>query len=842
MLPIRSGRPLKVTLISVLTVLPCGDLWTRFASCRQEAPAEAPPEEQSEKYLGYLEGHSHHGEAFNEGPRQAAYLMGGTGDIHFEVTTDSDEVAALFDQGMGQLHGFWYFEAERTFRQVAALQPDCAMAYWGMAMANFDNEERAPGFAQEAWKRRAGVSDRERQHVEAIARYFDVNRDEEPAEPADETGEKGGQETESANKVEEPAKTKPKESREEKQKRRKRFIQDLETIVHDYPDDIETKALLVNQLWLDRRVGISTPSRQANQALLDQVFAANPMHPSHHYKVHLWDSKETAYRALDSAAVIGQSAPSIAHMWHMGGHIFAQLDRHGDAAWQQEASARTDHAQMMRDRVLPDEIMNYAHNNEWLCRSLRHVGRVRESIELAKNMIELPRHPRINSPEKRGGSANYGRQRLMDALNLFELWSEAVELAHTMYLEPSSGTEDSLSRLALLARAHIELGQPEQAEAQIVALEQLLAEVRQKRSAAADEAEEEALEADRKPAEVDEAIAEAMKPKTAEVRQVRQAIEQLRALSDFRGAFDDADRQLALESLKEGPMKKPHLAMLHLEAGLPEEAVRLAREAAEAGPGEAYPWATLAYVLAAAGQVDEAKQAFETLRAFSGRFEMNLQVFDRLVPLARQLGHGVDWRIEDRPADDVGDRVDLARVGPFRWAPVAAPEFTLPDGLGNEVSLADYLGRPVLVIFFLGFGCVHCVEQLGAFSPMAENYAKAGIPILTIGTDSIEDLAGALSGDDEDAFPFPILSDPELVQFKRYRAYDDFEKMALHGTFLVDGNGLTRWQDISYEPFMDAEWLLEESQRLLGLPVIDSATGRRESTSGTGQEGAGAGR
>ena len=56
-----------------------------------------------------------------------------------------------------------------------------------------------------------------------------------------------------------------------------------------------------------------------------------------------------------------------------------------------------------------------------------------------------------------------------------------------------------------------------------------------------------------------------------------------------------------------------------------------------------------------------------------------------------------------------------------------------------------------------------------------------------------------------------------MEHFKRYRAYDDFEDMPLHGTFLVDGDGRVRWQDVSYEPFMEWEFLLEESQRLLGL-------------------------
>ena len=65
---------------------------------------------------------------------------------------------------------------------------------------------------------------------------------------------------------------------------------------------------------------------------------------------------------------------------------------------------------------------------------------------------------------------------------------------------------------------------------------------------------------------------------------------------------------------------------------------------------------------------------------------------------------------------------------------------------------------------------------------------------------------------------FPLLSDPSLEIFKAYRAYDDFEKTPLHGTFLIDGNGKIRWQNISYEPFMAPEFLLEEAKRLLSQP------------------------
>ncbi len=73
--------------------------------------------------VGLPAGHSWHGEAFNEGPRQAAYLMPGTGDVSFPVSSKVKQVQEFINQGVGQLHGFWYFEAERSFRQAACARP-----------------------------------------------------------------------------------------------------------------------------------------------------------------------------------------------------------------------------------------------------------------------------------------------------------------------------------------------------------------------------------------------------------------------------------------------------------------------------------------------------------------------------------------------------------------------------------------------------------------------------------------------------------------------------------------------------------------------------------------------
>src|SRR6185503_16857666 len=104
--------------------------------------------------------------------RQAAKLLPGQGRVKFPATTKSAEAQKFIEQGVGQLHGFWYYEAERSFRQAAMLDKNCAMAYWGMAMANIDNLTRAKKFMVECVKHKAGISDRETLYIDAADAYF----------------------------------------------------------------------------------------------------------------------------------------------------------------------------------------------------------------------------------------------------------------------------------------------------------------------------------------------------------------------------------------------------------------------------------------------------------------------------------------------------------------------------------------------------------------------------------------------------------------------------------------------------------------------------------------------
>jgi len=739
-----------------------------------------------------LEGHSFHGEAFNEGPRQKAYLMGGTGNVSFPVSTDVALAQQFFNQGIGQLHGFWYFEAERSFRQVAKLDPECAMAYWGMAMANFENEKRAKGFIEEAVARKENANKREQLWIDGLDAYLKAKKDN--------------------------AKT-----------AKQNYIRNLEEIIHEYPDDIEAKAFLTVRLYQFNR-DLPIVSHQAVDAILDQVFALNPMHPAHHYRIHLWD-REKPERALGSAARGGQSGPSIAHLWHMPGHIYSRLKRYSDAVWQQEASSRADHAHMERDRVMPDQIHNYAHNQEWMTRNLINIGRSGDALAIAANLVEHPRHPQYNTAARRGRSASYGRARLFQVLQRFEMWDELIHLSETMYLEPTDLPEEQEKRVRALGIAHFEKGDSAKLLAQLVALQGRLAQVQTEQANAQSKAEKEAKDSKKPEKEIEKAKTNAGKKFDNRIKSLNNAVAELTACSGLLVGTSETAKIL-LDQVK--GIGKDRLARLYLRVGDHEKAESLAMEAVDSAENEVIPLANQIDVLFRIGKTEAAGEAFAKLREISGDIDdLTHPPFQRLSEVAAALDFPADWRVAKQLSPDVGERPSLDSIGPLRYTPQSAPDWSLPNADGEFVGLNQYKGKPVVVIFYLGHGCLHCAEQLTSFAPKTKDFLDAGISLVAISTDEVSQLKGKINGYEPDAdlkkfldenplaggFPFPLISDSDLEAFKAYRAFDDFENQPLHGTFLIDRDGLVRWQDISYEPFNNPEFLLKESKRLLQLPV-----------------------
>ena len=721
-------------------------------------------------------GHSVHGEAFNEGPRQKAYLMDGTGKVNFPITTTAPLAQKFFNQGIGQLHGFWYFEAERSFRQAAALDTNCATAYLGMTLANANNGKRAREFIKKATALKAKVSAREAAWIDAWAALYKNDKVE--------TSHK------------------------------RDLVKSLEKIVAAYPDDLEAKAFLAGTLW---DAGIRNDAdRKVVEKIVADIMKVEPMHPAHHYRIHLWNTDTKDTNALVSAALCGQASPSIAHMWHMPGHTFSALKRYADAAWQQEAAARTDHANMMHDRVLPDQIHNYAHNNEWLIRDLNHLGRVHDSVDLAKNMIELPRHPKYNTLTK--GSASYGRARLVETLQRYELWDEVVALADTVYLEPTDLPAEQIKRLRVLGVAYFQKDNPVKGGQQIAGLEAILK--KEPKPAAPAKTPAKACDGQKEYPEKTERKSGGSSTNapatTSNQTALENALAELRALQALKaGELDAAKKQFA--SVKD--FSKERQAQFHFALGDKDKAVQLAREAANSGTNQVQLLANYVDLLYRSGKYKEAFDAFFRLKEKAVYADLDAPVFTRLAPVAADLKLGRDWRDAPAKPSDVGVRPPLARLGPFRWHPSTAADWALPGADGKTISLKQYRGKPVVVIFYLGAGCLHCIEQMNAFAPMKQEFADAGISLVAVSTDTVPGLKETLAKAKlPDGYGFPLVSDPSLKTFKAYRAFDDFEQQPLHGTFLVDADGLVRWQDISFQPFTETKFLLGEAKRLLKQP------------------------
>ncbi len=185
-----------------------------------------------------------------------------------------------------------------------------------------------------------------------------------------------------------------------------------------------------------------------------------------------------------------------------------------------------------------------------------------------------------------------------------------------------------------------------------------------------------------------------------------------------------------------------------------------------------------------------------------------------------QLGYGYD-KYEQPPKAASGQVAPRSPAPRDNAAPAAtssaaspAPAWSLTDAAGKQVSLAQYKGRPVVLIFYEGSGCIRCQEQLNNFAGKLREFSEAGIDVVAIGTDTPEDLKDSLAPlQEKGGFPFPLLSDAKLDIFKAYRCVD-FGNQPLHGTFVIDAQGQVRWRNISDRPFNDPALVLTEAKQL----------------------------
>jgi len=149
-----------------------------------------------------------------------------------------------------------------------------------------------------------------------------------------------------------------------------------------------------------------------------------------------------------------------------------------------------------------------------------------------------------------------------------------------------------------------------------------------------------------------------------------------------------------------------------------------------------------------------------------------------------------------------------------------APDFVLPDESKSDQRL-DVLGkdRPLVVVFYLGYGCSHCVAQLLALDRDLHYFRELDSDIVAISADTPEHTQKKFA--EYGRFNFPVLSDADHKVAAAWGVYqaesDKNAEVVNHGTFVVDRYGKVIWGHLGKEPFLDNRSLLHVIAKSQGL-------------------------
>jgi tetratricopeptide (TPR) repeat protein len=290
------------------------------------------------------------------------------GDHHHPITARTPETQRYFDQGLRLVYAFNHAEAIRAFTEAARLDPQCAMCYWGIALAHGPNinapmEDAAVAEAyqavQQALALSPGVSARERAYIEALAQRYsaDPSADREALDQA--------------------------------------YARAMRTLVQHYPDDLDAATLYAEALmdlspweyWTAD--GQPKPATEQILAALERVIERNPRHPGAcHYYIHAVEAVHPE-RAVPCADRLASLMPGAGHLVHMPAHIYVRVGRYADAI---EANRHAVHAD---ERYIADQrpegiypLGYYPHNYHFLSFAATLAGRAEEAVEAARALAE----------------------------------------------------------------------------------------------------------------------------------------------------------------------------------------------------------------------------------------------------------------------------------------------------------------------------------------------------------------------------------------------------------------------------------------------------------------------
>ncbi len=706
-------------------------------------------------------GHSQHGSAFDTGLRQKPWRMEGIGKAHFPITTKVPEVQEWFDQGNALLQSFWYEEAERSFRWCLKLDPDCAMAYWGLArtglswstgLSDFPEVKRYKDFLKEAVRRKDSVTPRERLYIEA---WDDAMRADAP-------------------------------------ERVKTLNHRLQELVLKFPDDLEAETLLA-------LFSIESGNALGTEMIVRDILAKAPDHPgAHHTRIHNWDGV-LAEQAIASCQAYGRIAPGIGHSNHMPGHNYSKIGMWHEAARSMDAATRVELRYMNERLALPFETWNYAHNRNYLCYIQEQLGMAAASLQGASDLLAAPREPkRGKGPEY--GTSEQGMAAQLRALVKFERWDDILKPGTIQWRD---GDDDKLVRAVVETLAYIGQGKTVDARAR-------LAEVKELIHARAEENKGKGnVPAGEEPFTIElNAVEGLLYAAEGNLLDATRLLTQAAAIEKKKR---DADQYLNDPPDAAWPVNRL-LGDVYLRAGEHRLAIEAYERALKQERNDAFSLAGLAQAYFKSGNREKATEC-------AGRFAYVWSGCDpglRWKAEVDALGLNAD-PIAQTPAPERPYSTDAqSKLGPLNWEPFAAPQLDCTDTDGQTVRLEDFRGKNVIVVFYLNDECPHCVEQLVSINAHAADWDAENAVVLAVSSTTAE---RNKASEKLSKLSIHLLSDRDHDNARRFTSYDDFEEMELHSTILIDAKGRVHWKRTGGDPFTDMDFLLQSLKRMNGKPA-----------------------
>lgn len=298
----------------------------------------------------------------------AARLLPGMGSHRRAVSTVSRDAQRWFDQGLVLAMSFNHDEAIRSFAEAARLDSGCAMAWWGIALANgphINNPAMSEQQSRDAWAAlgramamRGKASPVERALIEALAtRYADPP-------PAD------------------------------RRALDEAYAAAMREVWRAHPADADVGVLFAEALmdlrpWdLWKADGSPQPGTEEVTATLEAVLRRAPKHPgANHLWVHLVEASPHPERGVAAADRLRTLVPGAGHMVHMPAHIYSRVGRWADAA---EANVRAIEADRRYRELSPRQgfySVYMAHNRHFLSWAAQMEGRSEVALRAAREMI-----------------------------------------------------------------------------------------------------------------------------------------------------------------------------------------------------------------------------------------------------------------------------------------------------------------------------------------------------------------------------------------------------------------------------------------------------------------------